>query len=167
MDPSIVDAVIARVTDAMKPVNLTCETAKRQSEIATLDREIGRLTEAIASSVTPVPTLLQALQTRQDRRDELGRVVETVTSTVKEWDVQAIEAAARKKLAAWRSLLTRQPQDGRELLRAVLVGPMQFTPQGRSYQFQGEVALGRLLTGAIGDATNLVPVRGFEPRSRG
>jgi len=47
-------------------------------------------------------------------------------------------------------------------LREVLVGPMRFTPQGRSYQFEGEASLGRLLAGVIGDATNLVPVRGFE-----
>jgi hypothetical protein len=38
---------------------------------------------------------------------------------------------------------------------------MRFTPQGRSYQFQGEAARGRLLPGAIGDTTNLVRVRGF------
>jgi hypothetical protein len=46
-------------------------------------------------------------------------------------------------------------------LREVLVGPMRFRPQGRSYHFQGEAALGRLLAGAIGDATNLVPVHGL------
>jgi hypothetical protein len=49
-----------------------------------------------------------------------------------------------------------------ELLREVLVWPMRFTPQGRSYHFEGEAALGRLLAGVIGDATDLAPVRGFE-----
>jgi hypothetical protein len=41
----------------MKPANITRETANRRREIASLDQEIGRLTEAIAPSSAPVPTL--------------------------------------------------------------------------------------------------------------
>jgi hypothetical protein len=68
---------------------------------------------------------------------------------------------------AWCLNLTQNAPDGRDLLREVLVGPMRFTPRGKSYRFEGEAALGRLLADVIGDATDLVPVRGFEPRSRG
>jgi len=70
LKPKIIDAVIAGVKDAMKPANITRENATRKREIASLEQEIGRLTEAIASSSTPVPTLLEALQTRQRRRDD-------------------------------------------------------------------------------------------------
>ena len=69
LKPKIIDAVIAGVKDAVKPANITRETAKRKREIASLEQEIGRLTEAIARSSTPVPTLLEALQTRQRRSD--------------------------------------------------------------------------------------------------
>jgi len=65
------ETVIAGVKQAMKPANVEREPARRRSEIATLDQEIGRLTEAIAVSSTPLPTLLEALQARQRRRDEL------------------------------------------------------------------------------------------------
>jgi hypothetical protein len=74
--------------------------------------------------------------------------------------MKATETAVSEKLASWRSLPTRQAQDGRQLLRQVLVAPMRFTPEGRTYHFEGEAALGRLV-GAIADATNLVPVRGY------
>ena len=53
----------------MKPATTVRETALRRREIATLDKEIARVTEAIASASTPVATLLDALQTRQRRRD--------------------------------------------------------------------------------------------------
>ena len=72
-------------------------------------------------------------------------------------DVRAIETAAREKLAAWRSLLTRQTQDGRELLREILEGPIRFTPDGKMYRFHGKAALGKLLAGA---ASNLCGVPG-------
>jgi hypothetical protein len=51
--------------------------------------------------------------------------------------VQAIEAAVREKAAEWRALLTRQTQDGRELLRRVLKGPIRFMPNGKMYRFHG------------------------------
>jgi len=98
LKPKIIDAVIAGVKDAMKPANITRETAKRKREIASLEQEIGRLTEAIALSSTPVPTLLEALQTRQRRRDELIGMVESRAPGGTQRDVRAIETAVRDKL---------------------------------------------------------------------
>ena len=149
--------MIAGVKDAMQPANITRETAKQKREIASLEQEIGRLTEAIASSSTPVPTLLEALQTRQRRRDELIGIVESFAPTAKRADVRAIETAARDKLAAWRSLLGRQTQDGRQLLRELLEGPIRFMPDGEMYRFHGKAALWKLLAGA---ASNLCGVPG-------
>jgi seryl-tRNA(Sec) selenium transferase len=60
LSPTIIKAVIAGVNDAMKPANIDRETARRQRKMATLDQEIGRLTEAIAAAATSLPTLLVA-----------------------------------------------------------------------------------------------------------
>ena len=48
----------------------------------------------------------------------------------------------RGKLEHWRRLLTSNVEDGRQLLREVLVGPMRFTCQQdrRRYRFDGEAA---------------------------
>jgi len=43
-----------------------------------------------------------------------------------------------------------QRPNGRALLREVLVGPLRFVPQERRYRFEGEAAIGRLLTGVMG-----------------
>jgi hypothetical protein len=68
-----------------------------------------------------------------------------------------METEVRDKLAAWRSLLTRQTQDGRALLREILEGPIRFMPDGKMYRFHGKAALGKLLAGA---ASNLCGVPG-------
>jgi hypothetical protein len=52
-------------------------------------------------------------------------------------------------VAAWLSLLTRQTQDGRQLLREILEGPIRFMPDGKMYCFHGKAALGKLLAGAV------------------
>jgi hypothetical protein len=161
LKPAIIDAVITGVKDAMKPASITREIARRESEIATIDHEIGRLTEAIASSATSLPTLLEALQARQRRRDELTAATKKMTPIGKQRDVKAIEAEAREKLNAWRALLTRQTQDGRELLRQVLMEPLRFTPEEKMYRFRGKAALGRLLVGAV--PTCVASLTGFEP----
>jgi hypothetical protein len=63
--PQVIDAVIAGVKRAMKPASITGDIQRRRAEVSTLEKEIGRLTEAIAASATTLPTLLEALQTRQ------------------------------------------------------------------------------------------------------
>jgi DNA invertase Pin-like site-specific DNA recombinase len=157
LKPAVINAVMSGVKEAMKPANISRDETRRKREIAILDDEIGRLTEAIASSSTSLPTLLEAVQTRQRRRDELIVRLETMAATATQRDVKAIDDAVRSKLSAWRSLLTRQTQDGRELLREVLQGPIRFMPDGKMYRFQGKAALGRLRAGT---ASNLCGVPG-------
>ena len=79
----------------------------------------------------------------------------------------AIDQRVRRHVNDWRSLLTKHVQDGRQLLREVLAGPLRFTPVERTYQFEGEASIGRLLAGMAGLPTCLVAVRGIEPRFDG
>jgi hypothetical protein len=69
----------------------------------------------------------------------------------------------RERLASWRGLLTGHVQDGRELFRHVLDGPIRFRPDAehREYHFEGEVRLGRLLMGVAGLAPFLASPTGF------
>ncbi len=83
------------------------------------------------------------------------------------FDRRAVEFDVRRRLDGWRDLLTKHTSDGRQLLRETLTGPLRFTPEGRTYRFEGEASVGRLIAGVAGLATLMVPLRGFEPRSRG
>lgn len=58
LKPAIIEAVIARVLDAMMPAAMSRESKRCHAEFAAIDREIARLTEAIAVTTTDLPTLL-------------------------------------------------------------------------------------------------------------
>ena len=67
----------------------------------------------------------------------------------------------RQRVEAWRALLTRHVPDGRQLLRE-LVGPLRFTPEGKTYRFEGEAAIERLLAGIAGLPTVDSSPAGFD-----
>ena len=76
-------------------------------------------------------------------------------------------SAVRRQLGRWQELLAiDRVSDGRQLLRETLAGPLRMAPVDRSFRFEG-IAIGRVLAGRADVATNLVPVRGFEPRFDG
>ena len=78
-----------------------------------------------------------------------------------------MEARLRAKLSDWRGLLRRKVTEARAVLRALLIGPLRFTPvaDGRrcGYAFEGAVALDRLLSGVVDLPTKVASPTGFEP----
>ena len=70
----------------------------------------------------------------------------------------------RAKLADWREALRRNVTEGRAVLRAILVGPLKFTPvadgRRRGYAFEGAIRLDRLLAGVVDLPTKLASPRG-------
>jgi hypothetical protein len=74
-----------------------------------------------------------------------------------------VEQGVRRHLERWQTLLTARVEVGRQLLRETLVGPLTFTPDGRTYRFEGELSIGRLLAGMTGLPTFLASPTGFEP----
>jgi site-specific DNA recombinase len=165
--PAVVAAVLHGVFAALRPEARSAARERLRAELASVEREIGRVTEAIATGGDLAP-LLEALKTRQARQVELRAAIETA-----DWEQapansrRAVEAAVRERLARWREMLTGHVAEARELLRETLAGPIRFTPRKQAYEFAGELSLGGLLVGTICLPTNLVPVRGFEPRFRG
>ena len=57
--------------------------------------------------------------------------------------------------------MTRQTQDGRQLLRETLAGPLVFRAEDRRYRFEGEVPLERLLSGVVSLPTFVASPQGF------
>lgn len=91
--PAVVQAVLDGVFEAMSPQVRRQNVAGLRSELEQIDREIARLTEAIAAGGQLAP-LLEALTARQRRRDELSAAVAArETVDVRRFDQKAIEAA--------------------------------------------------------------------------
>jgi hypothetical protein len=168
LSPAVVTAVIVGVLASLEPRAVAREVDRQRTALQAVERELGNLAKAIAAGGQLEPLLVE-LRARQARRDELLTEIAAYEGfSVLRFDRKTIELKVREHIDGWRSLLSaKHVQDGRQLLREVLAGPLRFTPVGRTYQFKGEAAVGRLLAGMAELTTNLVAVRGIEPRFDG
>jgi site-specific DNA recombinase len=161
--PAVIMAVLDGVIEAMSPRTLARDVEELRADLRTVERELLRLTNAIAAG-GDLGSLLDALKARQARRDELTAALAARESfDVRRFDRKALEAKVDEYVKGWRALLTKRVEDGRQLLREVLAGPLRFTPEGRTYRFDGEAAVGRLVAGMVGLPTVLASPTGFEP----
>lgn len=164
LTPAVVDAVVAGVLAELEPATARRNLDTLRTELSRIDREIERLTEAIATG-GELASLLAAVQSRHARREELAAAL-NAAERAGQWAIprRRLEQAVRDRLGRWRALLTTHVEDGRQLLREVLAGPLRFTPKGRSFVFEGEAVLGRLLSGIAGLPTFGTSPAGTERR---
>ena len=165
--PAVVMAVVDGLLCRLEPQAAGRDVDRQRAALQIVDREIGFLAQAISTGGELEP-LLAELRVRQVRRDELLTAIAAYQRvSVLQFDRATIEQQIRRHLDRWHSLLFKHTAEGRQLLREVLAGPLRFTPEGRTYRFNGEAAVGHMLAGTAGLTTSLVAVRGIEPRSRG
>jgi DNA invertase Pin-like site-specific DNA recombinase len=147
--PAVVMAVIDGVADAFDSPAIEAEIGHMRGDLQDSRRAVLNLTQAIATGGNLEP-LLAELKTRQARCLELEAAIATRERNGRpRFDRRVVEQRVRHHLRRWRGLLTRHVQDGRQLLREALEGPLRFTPEGQTYRFEGEVAVGRLLAGTV------------------
>ena len=165
--PAVIMAVVDGVLARLEPRAAARDAGQQRTALQAVEREIGNLAKAIAAGGQLEPLLVE-LRARQARRDELLEAIAVYEgANAQRFDRNAIEQKVRQHIDGWRALLTKHTSEGRQLLREVLAGPLRFTPEGRTYRFEGELAVGRLLAGMAGLTTTLVAVRGIEPRFDG
>jgi site-specific DNA recombinase len=165
--PALVMEIVDVALEALRPQTRAADVAGMRSSLQRVDREVDRLTEAIAAGGQLSP-LLEALKVRQARRETLAASLTAREAfDGRRFTRTSIEAQVRVRVADWRAKLTASVADTRQLLREVLAGPLRFTPDARTYRFEGDAAIGRLLTGMVGLATFVVRPGGFEPTAFG
>ncbi len=145
--PAVIMAVVEGVIAELSPVSRKRTIDRQRKDLAQIDREIANLTKAIMVG-GPIDPLVAELKAHQERRNALVPAIEAAERVdVRRFDRKAIERTVRQQVTQWRSLLTSNVGAGRQLLREALVGPLRFTPEGDVYRFEGEAAIGRLLSG--------------------
>ena len=72
MSPAIADAVLDGVIEELRPLKVAHEASELRVELQKIDRELERLTEAIALGGQAVPQILEGMRLRQSRRDQLA-----------------------------------------------------------------------------------------------
>jgi hypothetical protein len=143
--PAVVNAVIDGVLRELEPQRAARDVDRLRSELQTVDREVANLTRAIAAGGHLEP-LLAELKVRQDRCQQLrARLAAWAAVSPARFNRRTVEAKIHAHLERWRGLLTKHVEDGRQFFREALTGPVRFAPEGRTYRFEGELALGRLL----------------------
>ena len=164
--PAVVQAVIDGVLEAVSPTVVEEDLDRLKVELCVVERELARLSDAIASGGQLAP-LLSALTMRETRRDALTTAI-NARESLHSYRInrKPIEDEIRDRVGRWRSLLTKHVADGRQLLREVLSRPLRFTPDDRTYRFEGEAAMGRLLQGMVGLPTFVASPTGFEPSGK-
>lgn len=159
--PAVVMAVIDGVLEQLAPTTAARARHHARTELQAVERTIGHLATAIGAG-GPLESLLAELKAQESRRDILrGAIAAAERSAGAPVSRNQIERTVRRHVDGWRALLTSHVQDGRRLLREVLAGPLRFTPTGRTYRFEGEAAIGRLLAGMAGLPTVLASPPGF------
>ncbi len=153
--PTIIEEAVALALEEFSPRRQEVAHGKLERELLEVRAECERLAEAIGRG-GPLDALLERLTARQARRVEIDAML-AAARTVAPTAGPALEQRLRAKLADWRGLLTRNVESGRDVLRALLVGPLNFTPvleaRRRGYAFEGAIALDRLVAGVIDAAS--------------
>lgn len=164
LNERVVSAILDEVMVALQPARLEDAIGVCRGELASLDRTIANLVTAVERGGASVDPLVSKLQQRQAEREQVAQemsVLEGRLSVVH--DRAAIEQQVLARVARWRDLLTTHVADGRQLLREVLDGPLMFTPNGKTYRFEGAADTEKLLgevAVALPGATSVASPRG-------
>jgi Recombinase zinc beta ribbon domain len=150
---AVVEEAIRLALEELSPKQIDETQAKLETERRKVRVECDRLAAAIEQG-GPLTTLLQRLQAAQGRLDAIeGQLRQSEARRGSDVDLARIKERLRAKLADWRGLLQRNVAEGRAVLRALLHGPLRFTPvndgRRRGYAFEGAIALDRLLAGVV------------------
>lgn len=150
--PAVIEEAIRMALDELSPASQARERARRECELREALLECERLAEAIGKG-GPLEALVARLAERQAEAEALQRMLAAKARQAPTLDRRALERRLRAKLAEWRGLLKRNIESGRQALRALLMGPIRFTPireeRRRGYAFEMVIALDRLLAGVV------------------
>jgi site-specific DNA recombinase len=155
--PDIIEEVVAELRTLMEPRGLSEQRRQLRAELADIERQRGRLVDAIAQGrEAAVAVLVARLETVEQRVRELADALAALEASVQKpaapWSVT--ERDARQRLTEWRELLGRHPDQARALLELLLDGtPLRFTPIDEptrcGFRFEGDLVIGGLLEGAV------------------
>ena len=112
----------------------------RRDDLRKVDPAIANDAEAVAD-VGELAPLLDKLRTAKRDRERILQAIAAMERVDGSFDATATEREIRRHISRWRQLLTAREhvQDTRAALREMLAGPIRFTPDGRTYRFEGEV----------------------------
>jgi len=155
-----------------RPDVIAAQREELTTEVRQRDQELTRLTAAVTAGAGDVRAVVEAMKRAQRLRDDAAARLEHLdglSADEESFDLAEWLAETRELFSDLQGTLEADPVAGRHVLRALLTTPLTITPvdDGRAFQYLGQGALDRLLTGEITgrpgrgvkkpNATKLVP----------
>lgn len=148
-----------------------------RKDLAHVEAELAQLATAIATG-GPLPTLLSAMQIREDRRTRLHAELATLEGlTAEPVNLTTMEHELRAYLGDWLSLAPQHPAQTRQILRKLLPNRIRVWRdvhgEEKRYHFEGEAAVGRFFSELVkvkrsgvpnGIRTRVAGLKGRRPR---
>jgi site-specific DNA recombinase len=159
----VVEEIVSRATALVTPA--ATDVDDLQGELRRIDGELARLTEAVAGGSGVASSLVEAIGSRERKRNGLMRAL-AVRALAARSERPRNQASVRRELRGivrhWkRTLHGGNVQKSRSALRQLLDGPLTLTPNAnRGYDFRGTGDLAAVLAGAV---RNVASPAGFEP----
>jgi site-specific DNA recombinase len=162
LGPALVDRVFATAKRRFEQTAQPNHAAQLERALAAVERELARMTTAIASGAGEVPALVARLRTTEAKRRALVVEVEQARQTRPAPRWRDVEAGMRQRLADWRSTLAGKVATVRDGFRQLLTTPIRCTPcvvNGfRAIRFEGRIGLAAIFGGEL--VTNLQTPKG-------
>ena len=123
--PSVIDEALALALEELSPATQRRQRDRLEAELARVEKEAERLADGIGRG-GPLDALVERLRAAQGQRDDLRlQLAATPPAAV---NLAGLEQRIRTKVADWRTLLTRDIDAGRQVLKLLLTEPLRFTP---------------------------------------
>jgi len=142
--PDLVSRVIQTAQEMFESTDTADRRTSTRRDLEQTEREVARLTEAVAMSSESVPALMQRLNASQRKRRELlAELASTSGGSAPRWD--DLERRMRCNLTGWRARFEGATAEARQGFRELLTAPILFEPcvvRGyRAIRFTGRVGL--------------------------
>ena len=133
LSPEVVIAAVARAAEQIAALaEHPPDTDAVRGQLTDLERELSRLTEALAAG-GDVPSVVAAIKDREQRQGSLRATLTAMerVAQLPSLDLTRLERDLTERLTEWRGLLARHTTQARQLLRKLLVGRLTFAPETR------------------------------------
>jgi site-specific DNA recombinase len=160
LDPVVVEAALQEAFETLTAPASVARLPQWKARIAELDREMDRLTLAIASG-GELSVLTNGVKARELER----RRLQTDCDQLESWhhagrvNVREVQRELRKRADDWRVMAARNVSQGRQILRKLLDGRVTITPRDHdTCELSGRASYGKLFSGIV--ATAMASPRG-------
>jgi DNA repair exonuclease SbcCD ATPase subunit len=107
--------------------------------------------DALLSTKEKPKIIVEKITEREEKLTELQARIASMKTAPQVLDLEArrMEKEARERIADLRAVMSRKPEEAKQVLAALLDGKLTFTPietkEGRRYAISGKIATGALL----------------------